>query len=202
MDNNLLTITPLNTHIDNQALYRWKAGDTNAFEELYRKYFIPIMELAYRKIYSVEDAEEMAQDVFVVFYHNKDKVEDNPLLYLKGILKHKVFDYKKKAKVFTMPVSDASGGITHSGNNIMDGIKRNELAVQLHGHINMLPEQCRQVFLLSREASLSNIEISKRLGISVKTVEGHMTKALKYLRENMDYHWAWWAAVLGLELLK
>lgn len=71
----------------------------------------------------------------------------------------------------------------------MDAIYERETATNVGHRIRLLPEQCRNIFLMSRQQSLSKKEIAEQLGISVKTVEGHITKALKYLREHVDYQW-------------
>ena len=51
--------------------------------------------------------------------------------------------------------------------------------------IQNLPKKCSKVFLLSKKEGLTNIEIADYLGVSLKTVEGHLTKALKILREKL-----------------
>lgn len=53
--------------------------------------------------------------------------------------------------------------------------------------IDKLPERCREVFMLSKMEELSNKEIAERLGISVKTVEVQMTKALSRLRKELEW---------------
>ncbi|MBK6932798.1 MAG: sigma-70 family RNA polymerase sigma factor [Saprospirales bacterium] len=58
----------------------------------------------------------------------------------------------------------------------------------LHQAISQLPEKCRLVFSLSRFEHLSHREISTRLGISVKTIENQITKAMRLLREAMIKH--------------
>ena len=51
--------------------------------------------------------------------------------------------------------------------------------------IQNLPKKCHEVFLLSKKEGLTNNEIAEHLGISLKTVEGHLTKALKTLKEKV-----------------
>mgnify|MGYP003670065991 FL=1 len=51
--------------------------------------------------------------------------------------------------------------------------------------IQNLPKKCSKVFLLSKKEGLTNNEIADYLGVSLKTVEGHLTKALKILREKL-----------------
>ena len=60
-----------------------------------------------------------------------------------------------------------------------------ELEGKLHTALNDLPEQCRTIFQLSRFEELRYREIAERLGISVKTVENQMGKALKILRTKL-----------------
>ena len=68
----------------------------------------------------------------------------------------------------------------------------NELQSQIQVAIESLPEQCRLVFKLSRFEELKYSEIAEQLGISVKTVENHMGKALKIMRERLkDYLVVW-----------
>src|SRR5690606_23072745 len=67
-------------------------------------------------------------------------------------------------------------------------VEEKELGKHISDAIDKLPEQCRHVFRLNRFEYLSYAEIAAQLSISVKTVESHMGKALKMLREHLkDY---------------
>lgn len=60
-----------------------------------------------------------------------------------------------------------------------------DIAVAIERAIDALPERCRQVFRMHREQQLSYSEIARLLGLSVKTVDNHMGRALKMLRERL-----------------
>ena len=62
-------------------------------------------------------------------------------------------------------------------------LENNELFHLVQEAIMALPEKCKEVFELSRNDNLSNKEIAEKLNISVKTVEGHITKALKRIKD-------------------
>lgn len=187
-----MLITQQDPHIDNALLFRWKSGERKAFEELYRRYAVPLLEIAYRKTNHFESAEEIVQDVFLAFYNSREKVEDNPGLYLKGILKHKIFDYVRKGKVQILPLDKHVPSYRpQPGSDIYNTIFVKELDKEIRMSIDQLPAQCRTVFMMSRNEDLSYSEIAERLGISIKTVEAHISKALKYLRKHLEVQCFW-----------
>ena len=55
----------------------------------------------------------------------------------------------------------------------------------LNAEIEKLPKKCKHIFLLNKKEGLTHIEISEYLNISIKTVEGHITKAFKILEEKL-----------------
>ena len=65
-------------------------------------------------------------------------------------------------------------------------IEENELSIKLYKAIDLLPEQCKKVFHLSRFEELKQQEIADRMGISIKTVKNHITHALKTLSKSLD----------------
>ena len=191
MSSNFHKINNTQIHTDNTLLNLWKKGDMAAFKMLYQKYSIRLLETAYKKIQNFQEAEEIVQDAFLAFYNNRDKVADNPYLYLQGILRHKIFDYKRKASTAIISLTDTIPLADKSENITWENIKATELHSKISFYTNQLPKQCKTAFMLSRQEQLSYSEISSRMGISAKTVESHISKALKYLREHMDYSLTW-----------
>ena len=75
----------------------------------------------------------------------------------------------------------------------LSSLETEELYRLIHEAILALPEKCRRVFVLSRQESLTNQEIAQKLDISVKTVEGQITTALKKIRKFLgdQYSYLW-----------
>jgi RNA polymerase sigma-70 factor (ECF subfamily) len=68
---------------------------------------------------------------------------------------------------------------------IIENIERNDTDAIIRQAIDLLPEKCREVFMLSRYGYLSNEEIAQRLDISVNTVRAHIYHALEVIRERL-----------------
>lgn len=167
---------------DDDLLQLWKKGDEQAFAAFYKRHFISLLNTAARKLGSHEMAEEVTQDTMVALYHNQS-LKDNPILYCRRVLKNKIVDLYRSNKLTTESIAEDAGSYSVTKDHPLE---YKELQNQLAAFVQDLPEQARAVFLLRREASLSNQEIAERLGISVKTVENHMTKALSILRGKLD----------------
>jgi len=143
-----------------------------------------------RKTGLLQVAEELVQDAFMDFYEKRDKIKDTAFAYLKAILRNKIYDYYHKSKAdIWVPILNEENIHVMPAPSVMDNLYEKEMDTALNQQITLLPEQCRNVFLLSRREELSNKEIASKLGLSVKTVEGHITKAIKYLRKHVNYHW-------------
>lgn len=170
---------------DDRLLALWKAGDTMAFTRFVEKHFLSLVNMAQRKGCQVELAEELAQDTFIALFENS-YIEHNPIAFCKSVLKNKIIDAYRRKKVPTgkpaadEPATGTSGGAGHP-------LEYKELELQLTEYIQRLPEQARKVFLLRREGNLTNQQVADQLGISVKMVEAHMTRALTALKKHVGH---------------
>lgn len=169
---------------DDRLLALWKAGDTAAFTRFVEKHFLTLVNTAQRKGCQWELAEELAQDTFITLYRNSH-IENNPIAFCKSVLKNKIIDAFRRKKVPTVktaivePATGSAGGAGHR-------LEYKELEMQLTEYIQRLPEQARKVFLLRREGNLTNQQVADQLGISVKMVEAHMTKAMRLLKGQLN----------------
>lgn len=161
-----------------------------------------MVNIAYKKTGSQEVAEELVQDVFLSFYHQRQTLREDTIVenYIFIALKNRVLNYHrqlltqfKKDQAFIKDPPFQSKEVNRQ-------LEFKELQTYLTARIQELPPQCRAVFLLSRENQLSNKEVAERLNISVNTVEQHMRKALRILRASMGNDMAWMLCIYFLSL--
>jgi RNA polymerase sigma-70 factor (ECF subfamily) len=169
---------------NNRLVEGIKQGDKSIFEEVYREFYIPLCYYCLKYVESFEDSEEIVQDLFVKLWDKREELEIKTSL--KAYLYRSVQNYalndlsKKKTKDKYLSIQ----GRQLYGNYDREHLKleEDELRTILKHAILQLPEKRRRIFELSRFDRMKYGKIADHLSISVKTVEGQMTKALKYLR--------------------
>ena len=166
-------------------------GDERAFKELYHGYWDMLLDSAFKRLGSIEQAEEIVQDIFVSLYVRRDNLHINTSIeaYLKNALKFKVFDVFRRQITHEKYIDNTLKSL-HNGTITPDeALQIKELKEKIDQVTQQIPEKCREVFLLSRVENLSNKKIAELLGISVSTVEKHISKATGILRTNFkEYH--------------
>ncbi|MGN6180592.1 MAG: RNA polymerase sigma factor [Mucilaginibacter sp.] len=173
---------------DNELLSLLKKGDEAAFKELYNRYWDKLFVTAFHRLGDELEAEEVVQDIFVSIWQRRNVLELTYSLatYLSVAVKYKVITKlagfaKQKARDASIAAESAEGVESTS-----QWLSEKELRRQIEECINKLPEKCRIVFQMSREQNLSNKQIAEKLGVSEKTVEGHITKAIHTLKNSLN----------------
>ncbi len=138
------------------------------------------------------------------FYLQRDSLKTVSSLrsYLSRAVRNQVFNYKRdQLKNLFDQLEDTH--LQELNPSAVDLLSLKETQKKIDAAVASLPEQCRKVFLLSRHEEYSNRQIAELLGISINTVEQHMRKALRLLRENLDYNLLLWVvAVVSRNLYK
>lgn len=160
-------------------------GDRAAFDEIYRRNWSAMYLAAFNMLQDHDACMDVIHDVFVWIWNRKGSLEIATLkAYLISAVKYKVTNVIRKLK-FRQSYLDQLETTEPSFNNVSSEIELKELKAVLAQFTSELPEKCREVFDLSRNEHLSNKEISKKLGISEKTVERQMTIALKKFKVSL-----------------
>lgn len=164
-----------------------KQGDMVAFEELYERYWSKLYSAAYKRLSNREAAEEIVQDIFTSLWIKRSALAINSSFenYLYSSVKYMVFaSFQKESnrKAYESYFIHVNSVVD---NSTIEEIDSNELKRNVSSEVEKLPEKCRKVYELSRKEFRSNKEIAFFLGISEKTVENHLTRALRTLRMNL-----------------
>ena len=157
------------------------------YKALFRRYYPSLIFYATRLV-GEEEAEDVVQDVFVELWKRKDHIEigDQIQAFLYravytralNVLKHR--SVEEGYCVAMEEINQRRAEFYQPDNN--EVIRRIE--------DKELPDKCKEVFKLSYLHDMKNKEIADILGVSLRTVEAHMYKALKYLRGRLDPLWA------------
>lgn len=176
-------------NISHELLTRLKNGDMLAFDRVYELYSHKLFSFVSRILKNEAEADDIVQEVFVKIWESRDKLDDHKLLnsYIFTIAYNNSIDLIRKRisnNKYLEHLKNSS--VINFTPTIISQIEFDELNNQAEKLIANLPERQKQVFLLHKKEGLTYPEIAGQLGISKNTVENHMAKALKYLREHMD----------------
>lgn len=164
--------------------------DEKSFEQLFRSQYAPLCGYARKYIDDPDQSEEVVQDVFVNLWHKRQSIEITSTIesYLFRAVRNTCLNILKHFKVREKHKEGITASYDNRSGDADNMVLEIELMNQIEDLIAGLPPERQKVFKMSRFEGMKYKEIAEALGISVKTVEAQMGKALKYLRENLgDY---------------
>ncbi|MBX0289247.1 RNA polymerase sigma-70 factor [Hymenobacter sp. HSC-4F20] len=168
---------------DDDLVRALRNDDKLAFAEVYERYWELLLGVAYRKLHSREVAEEVVQDLFAALWLKRHTQEIQRLKpYLLQAVKYRVIDVLKARLTQTTYLERTRLRISGEDHSTEETVAADDLSLALLASLMRLPEHTREVFRLSRLEHQSVPEIAVRLNLSRKTVEYHLTRALKALR--------------------
>lgn len=155
------------------------------FEQVFKGHFKSLHAYACTIIRDAEPAEEIVQGVFLKLWEKKEEltIRENVSAYLYRAVHNESLNYLRHQKVRMAYQSHVMREQKQNeAGKPAEKVIMGELEKKLDEALRDLPEQCRTIFQLSRFEDLKYKEIAERLGLSVKTIENQMGKALKLLR--------------------
>ena len=157
---------------------------------LFDRFFDYLCSIVYRVIHDYAAARDVVQDLFFNLWKKRESIKIQTALrsYLRRAAVNRGLNYLKKQKMvfsqdenaaLSLPADEISGQLH---------LEHKELEQRIFSAIDGLPPKCKIVFSMSRFESMSYQEIATNLGISIKTVENQISKALKILRREVHQY--------------
>lgn len=176
-----------NKYTDVDLVERLQNNEEGALTIIYKQYWEIMYLAAYNLVKDRSVCEDIVQEVFISLWQRREKLQIKVSLksYLYTSTVYKVYDHFNKNK--KMPKDELFDNFENKieTSNPETKLMHQELIYHLDSIVDTLPEKCKEVYKLSRENMLSNKEIAEQLNISQRTVEGHISKALKILKESL-----------------
>ena len=185
-----------NSHFESKTFTAFKEGDQAAFSYFYSKYFLKIQSFSFQFLYDLNDAENLAQEAFVYLWEKRESIESiggiPSFLYTftkskcLNMIRHKKVKDKFQSDFLNEKQRELDVEILNTIQ--LDTLELIELESIIQESISNLPPKTREVFIKKRFENKKNTEIAQEMGVSLKAVEAHVTKALRILKTKLsDY---------------
>lgn len=170
---------------DREILEGLRAGRQDAFDWIFRTCYAQLVAAAQSIVHDREAGEDVVQDVMVELWRRRQTLVFETSLrgYLFRAVRNRALNHLRHLRV--APRADPDMPEPASRVSADRAALEREMQLALERGVASLPPRCREVFELSRVHGLRYAEIADTLGISIKTVEAQMGKAIRILRERM-----------------
>lgn len=165
---------------------KMKTGDRESFNKLFRRYYSPLVRFGVRYVADGDQAAEIVQDLFVKLWTNREKLSISTSFesYMLRAVRNASITYINKERVHD-EVNERIYTDDSDANDPSVTLQSNNLETSYREILANMPEKRREVFMASRFDGLKYAEIADKMGLSQKTVEAHMSAAIKQLKEGL-----------------
>jgi len=171
--------------------------DQPQFEALFKTHFKHLCNFALQYVGDLDTAQDICQTVVIKLWESREKVDPSKSIksFLFTAVKNRCLNYIRDNKKFRSKVLDLDCGDIDLFSDDLVASEPSDVADlkdKIAAAMDLLPEKCRLVFEMSRYQNMKYKEIAEELAISQKTVEAHMSKAIKTLKVQLkDYYFLW-----------
>ncbi len=170
-----------------ELLLRLRSGDHVAYTQLYKQYSATLYSNMLRLVNDPDAAEDLLQDLFLRIWTNRAAI--NPDLTFKGYLftcsRNLVYDYLRHATVRQQLERYLQVALQEGYQHIQEDIFYSETNEILQNAIAQLPPQRQRIYTMCKMEGLSYDEVAKALHIGRATVQDHMVKANRFIKEKI-----------------
>ncbi len=177
---------------DREWLERVRQGDLAVFEDAFRAYCPELCAFAFRYLQSSALAEEVVHDVFMRVWQKRSELQlrESVKAYLYGAVRLRSISLlrtqaRREERQATLEREQLAAPMVYAVNEGPAEVERRELIETIERALAELPPRCRRAVVLRWQREMSYAEIAETMGISIKAVEAHLTRATKRLRTHL-----------------
>lgn len=168
---------------DEMLLLYLRTGDEKAFREIYLRYWRKLYAMARHKIQDLEVLEEIIQDIFLRLWERRGTMQIQQLdAYLFTAVRYACINHLKSIMTQEKYVAYATYHSTEVCCDTEEQLELDDLINAVEQQLNTLPEKTKTIFKMNRLEYKTVKEISCKLKIPERTIEYHLSQALKSLR--------------------
>ena len=184
------------THPSEGDLRRWmerlSAGDTAALERLFQAMYAPLCAFAQTIVRSASEAEDVVGETFLKLWTLRDRIRVRGSVrnYLYTAVRNTSVNHLDRARrearyVETHPL-DLEDTRAQVPSDVEDRLYTEELTARVKQAIELLPRRAQQTYVLYYQHEMSYAEIARVMGVSIKTVENQLARALRILWSRLE----------------
>lgn len=161
-----------------------------SFDALFREYYEDLCRFAYTFMRDVDLCDDIVQEVFIHLWEKRKSLKEIKSFksYLFRAVRNKCIDaLRKEMRHSIVSVEDDNVKELSFNDHSLEIMESDDLKNNIEEAINNLPKNCRNIFVLSREARLTYADIAEELDISRKTVENQIGIAIKKIRKHLSH---------------
>lgn len=176
------------------------------FQEIVKSYWPRLYKFSQIYVVDKEAAKEIVQDTFMTLWNKRKELKDDTDItgYLLVVNKNRCLNYLRDQKLETMDLSELSDSQIYQRSNkyVLENESLSLLITQdlqkaIDASLNKLPPKTKEIFMQSRLQGLQNKEIAELQQLSVKSIEFHITKALKQLQSDLSPDYFIWFMIIS-----
>jgi RNA polymerase sigma-70 factor (family 1) len=175
---------------EKEITLRLKAGDENAFEEIFYRYYKHLLAIGIKFLKNPDLAEDAVQDIFLKLWDHRDALNETYSIknFLSVSMKNHVLNvirnnHQSIWEYLSVEMEELNGEDTTS-----DAFQLQEYGAILEQGMQKLPPQREKVFRLRVFNGLDNEQVARQLSISVNTVKSQFTQATRFLKDYLSKH--------------
>ena len=174
--------------VEKVLISKLQVGDPNAFSTIFNTYYPDLVIFASRFTHDLNDSEEIVQDTFVTLWTERESIRINNSLksYFLKTVQNKCIDWYRHKKVIKVHIDSIAKDPPRLTLDTDSYLLYSELNEQIENALNKLPDEIAEAFRMNRHKGLKYQEIADILGVSVRTIEVRIGKALILLRKYLN----------------